>query len=127
MELDGNLLETSTSPLAARHEPSPPKRLRLSEVTANDDEAVPEWDCSAPYEQWLDYSAYENGSKTPSLQSPIQESVEESDERDGDDGNDGDNGNLVEIRKVGNTANMPAFFNPSMYTSLHLLQFCLSC
>jgi hypothetical protein len=116
MELDGNLLEASASALAARHEPSPPKRLRLSEVTANDDEAVPEWDCSAPYEQWLDYSAYENRHETPSFQSSSQESLEQSDGRDDEDGDDGDNGNLVEIRKVGNTTNMPTFFHPSMYT-----------
>jgi hypothetical protein len=113
MDLERNLLEVSASALGPRHEPSPPKRLRLSEVSSNDDEAVPEWDCSAPYEQWLDYSAYANRHETPSLQSSSQESLDESDTHNDGDGEDGDD---VEIRKNGNTTIMPTFFHPSMYT-----------
>lgn len=113
MNLERSLLGVVTSTLDPRHEPSPPKRLRLSEVNANDDEAVPEWDCSAPYEQWLDYSAYENRHETPSIQSSSQESLEGSGTHNGDDGEDGD---VVEIRKNGNTTTMPTFFHPSMYT-----------
>jgi hypothetical protein len=73
MDLDMSWLDTSSSAVALRHEVPPPKRLRLSEVNANDDQAVPEWDCSAPYEQWLDYSAYESRYKSPSLHSSSQD------------------------------------------------------
>lgn len=116
MDLDKCLLEASASAVALCHEPSPPKRLRLSEMSANDDEAVPEWDCSAPYEQWLDYSAYEDRYKSPSLQFLDQISPEEIESSSIHDGEDEEqDGSVVEIRKNGKTTTMPTFFHPSTY------------
>lgn len=115
MDLDSSLLEAPPSAVALRHEPPPPKRLRLSAVNANDDEAVPGWDCSAPFEQWLDYPAYESRYKSPSLQSSTPDGTEEPgalsihDEED-----DEDDGPVVEIRRIGNTTTMPTFFHPGM-------------
>ena len=113
MDLDSSLLGPSTSAVTLRHEPPPPKRLRLSEGDANDAGAVPEWDCSAPYEQWLDYSEYERRYKSPSLQSSNQGSPEEPDAVSIHD-DEGDDGLVVELRKIGNTTTMPTFFHPGM-------------
>lgn len=112
MDLDISLLDTSSSAVALRHEPPPLKRLRLSQVNTTDDQAVPEWDCSAPYEQWLDYSAYESRYKSPSLHSSNQDNLAESNGQTIQD-DDGDDDQVVELRK--STATMPSFFHPGMY------------
>ena len=111
MELDMSLPATGPSGMSLRHEPPPQKRLRLSEGIPNDDNAVPEWDCSAPYEQWLDYSAYESRYKSPSLYSSGQEISAESDALTAQD-DDVDSEQVVELRK--STGPMPTFFHPSM-------------
>jgi hypothetical protein len=111
MELEMSLPETGSSAIAQRHEPSPPKRLRLSEGITNDDDTVPEWDCSAPYEQWLDYSAYESLHKSPSLQSFHKENSPESNALTSQD-EDGEAEEAVELRAADP---MPAFFHPSMF------------
>src|SRR5260370_6323500 len=112
MEFDMSLPASGPSGMALRHEPSPPKRLRLSEGITNDDNAVPEWDCSAPYEQWLDYSAYERPYKSPSPHSSHQDNEAESNAHT-IQAHDCDDDQALELRQ--STATMPAFFHSAKY------------
>lgn len=110
MDLHPTLVDAGAAAALLRHSPPGPKRLRLSENT-NGDDAVPEWDCPAPYEQWLDYSAYENRFRSPIVPASRQDSPDESDEHSpADEGDDDDE--VVELRKP--TASIPSFFHPSM-------------
>ena len=110
MELDINSLDGEVTGARRLDQPAP-KRLRLRDVTAPDDEEdLPEWDYSAPDEQYFDYSAYESRYKSPSLrtvrpESPRQSSVLTIEDDDKEE--------YVASKKAKDR--MPIFFHPGMF------------
>jgi hypothetical protein len=110
MELNLNSLDEEVTG-ARRHEQPAPKRLRLRDVTAPDDEEdLPEWESSAPYEQYFDYSAYESRYNSPSLrtvrpESPLQNSVLTIEDDDKDEC----------VATTNAKDSIPIFFHPGMF------------